>query len=217
MAKMDEKCMGSALAIRKPSRRASLKTRRLPDLNVAANGFMRQIHFFALKDDLLPVLETVERDGPLKYISTDNSTTADYRSVSHGIQIPNLGIARSESAINCETFLVAESAVAIRVRPIELNAGGVSYAIDQLVNPDTITLTPGGLWGSDIVLKGNVGTVSDSELAQQLMKRFSSAVKRHFKKVKAFWIGPQALGHLDTGKRLTIAAQSPQDFDLTRD
>ena len=40
-------------------------------------------------------------------------------------------------------------------------------------------------------------------------------VRTCFRKVKGRFVGPDALVLLNAGKRLTIAAQSPRDFDLT--
>jgi hypothetical protein len=175
---------------------------------------MRQIHFFALKEDLLPVLEAFERAGPLKYVRMGQSPTPDYEGFTYGGDIPNLGKASTDSAASCESFLVTGRDMPVTVRPIKV-AGVERYAIDQLVNPYTITFTPGGIWGEDVVLNGRVATVSDSAQAQELMKRFNSAIKNHFSKVKAFLVGPKALVLLNAGKRLTAAAQSPREFDLT--
>ena len=174
---------------------------------------MKQIHFYALKEDLLPVLEAVERGGPLKYVRMGQSSTPNYESFAHGAGIPNLGNASSDSASSGQSFLVAGRDVPVNVRAI--NAAGVErYAIDQLVNPDTVTLTPGGIWGEDVVLSGRVATVSNSAPAQELMKRFNSAFKEHFSKVKAFSVGPKAFALLSAGKRLTSSAQSPREYDL---
>ena len=52
---------------------------------------MKQIHFFALKDDLLPVLDDVERDGFLKYVRTGNCLSGDFDQYLHGADIPYLG------------------------------------------------------------------------------------------------------------------------------
>ncbi len=97
-----------------------------------------------------------------------------------------------------------------------MTAAGVErFCVDQLVNPDTIWFTPGGVWGEDFVLNGRVGTASDSDPSRYLMKRFDSAFKKRFRKIKAFLVGPGALAFLEAGKRLTAAVQSPRDFDLT--
>ncbi|XVJ59925.1 MAG: hypothetical protein HEQ23_11200 [Tepidisphaera sp.] len=88
------------------------------------------------------------------------------------------------------------------------------YVLDQLHNPDTVVLTPAGMWKDDVLLHGLVSTVSDSPIAKEIMKLFAAAIKKQFVKVRSFWVGPDALALLKRGKRLTIAAQSPAEFDL---
>jgi|SRR6266850_2938469 len=176
---------------------------------------MRQILFFAVKDDLTPVLKAVEQGGSLKYALMRDYDTSHYPSFRQGSDIPNLGYATSDSAQSCDSFLVAESSVSLNVRPIDLAAEvHRRFSMDQLLNPDTVTFTPGGLRNDDVVLHGRVATVSKSVRAQQLMKRFHSAFKEHYKKVKAFYVGPNAFDFLESGKRLTISVQSPREFDL---
>jgi hypothetical protein len=46
------------------------------------------------------------------------------------------------------------------------------------------------------------------------MKRFYTAIRKRFTKVRAFWVGPEALALLHAGKRLTAATQCPPEFDL---
>ena len=174
---------------------------------------MKQIHFFALADDLLPVLEIVEQGGLLKYVPMGQFPNDGYQKFAVGSQIPNLGRANTDSASSCQAYLVAESETAINVRPVVV-AGVQRYVVDQLLNPNTVTFTPAGLWTQNIVLNGRVATVSDSMEAQQLMRRFNSAFKKQFRKVKAFLVGPGAYALLGAGKRLTASAQSPGEYDL---
>jgi hypothetical protein len=178
---------------------------------------MAPIQFFALKDNLLPVLGAVERDGPLKYIRMGAYTEPKQEVFHRGADLPTLGKATSESASTSQSFLVCEADVPVSMRPVAFHAGGTNYHIDQLSNPDTITFTPGGLWTEEIVLYGRFATVSASfsEPTKRLMSRFRDQIKRHFVRVKAYYVGPNALGLLKAGKRLTIAEQSPHDFDLT--
>jgi hypothetical protein len=77
-------------------------------------------------------------------------------------------------------------------------------------------LSPGGIWCDEVLLSGSVTTVSDSEVAQRLMKRFRSAFRKRFVRVQAYLVGPGAEAMLDTGKRLTHAAQSPPEYNLKR-
>lgn len=175
---------------------------------------MKQIHFYAIKEDLTAVLEAVEQDSLLIYIRMGQFPTPEYETFAHGAEIPNLGKANTDSASSGQSFLITGRDTPIKVRPIKV-AGVERYAVDQLVNPDTITFAPGGIWGEDVVVNGRVATVSDSSQAQQLMKRFNSAFRKHFIKVKAFSVGPKAFDLLSAGKRLTASAQSPREFDLT--
>ncbi|TIT19999.1 MAG: hypothetical protein E5W70_23130 [Mesorhizobium sp.] len=177
---------------------------------------MKQIHFFALKDDLLPVLEAVEREISIKYILMGHFPETEFGSFSNRMQIPALGQSTTESASSGRSFLVTGHAVPIEVRPIK-TPSGTRYSLDQLSNPDTVTFSPGGRWTEDVVINGRVATVSDTPLAQELMKTFNRAFKKQFSKIKAFYVGPGAAILLDAGKRLTAAEQSPREFDLTRE
>jgi hypothetical protein len=50
-----------------------------------------------------------------------------------------------------------------------------------------------------------------------MMKQFLAVIKNTFSKIKSFYVGPKALTFLKSGKRLTISAQSPREFDLNQD
>jgi hypothetical protein len=81
---------------------------------------MSHILFFALKDDLLPVLEAVEHDGPLNYIRTGIYPQPSYDVVHRGATLPSLGKANSESAATCQSFLVCEAGGTVNMRPVAL-------------------------------------------------------------------------------------------------
>jgi len=175
---------------------------------------MKRILFYAVSGDLLSVLEAVERDGPLQYIRTGNTTSNDFETFPRGADIPNLGRADCDTGSTCEAFLVTATSVPATVRRIEGINGGLRYCMDQLFNPDTVAFTPAGLWGDDVVLSGQVATASGSPISQELMKRFNSAFKQRFRKINAYRVGPEALTLFAAGKRLTCSAQSPREFDL---
>jgi hypothetical protein len=160
------------------------------------------------------VLEAVERDGPLQYICTGNRLSADFETFLRGGDIPNLGRADHDSASSCEQFLVTPVTLPITVETIDGSGGVRRYCVDQSLNPNTVDFTPAGTWGDDFVLSGRVATIWDSNIAQELMKRFYAAIRKRFTKVRAFWVGPEALALLHAGKRLTAATQCPPEFDL---
>jgi hypothetical protein len=143
---------------------------------------MRHILVFALKEDILPVLEAVERVAFLKYVRTGNLLTPDFKEVFHGAEIPNLGKASMETASGSESYLVTEREVAVPVRVIATPAGVKRYLLDQTINPDTVTFTPAGIGNDDVVLHGRVAAVSDSAVAQEPMQRVQESDQEAFHK-----------------------------------
>lgn len=180
---------------------------------------MKHILFCAVKEDLLAVLQMVETIGPLKYLRTGNFLRAVVEDgidiFNSGAEIPSLGKATAESSHACDTYLVYGQETSINFRHFQGVGGVERVCIDQLVNPDTVTFTPGGIWDSETILEGRIATASESQTSQGLMKRFHGPVRNIFTKIKAFYVGPKALELMKQGARLTMAVQSPPEFDLT--
>ena len=171
-----------------------------------------QILFFATKNDLSSVLDSAEKKRQIKYVRTGLFRKPNPESFLRGMDIPDFGVASNESADSCDTFLVCDQNTEIRPREIR----GQGYAFDQLINPQTISFTPGGLWGDNVLLHGRFATASTAVPSLELLKIFRSLVHKRFEKIKAFYVGKEASQMLEQGKRLTIAEQSPRAFDLSR-
>ena len=180
---------------------------------------MKLIPFFALRDDILPILISVESDIPLKYVLTGNflkdELKARFSEFTSADQILHLGRATARSSVGCDSFLVCQREAPIILREIA-GVDGPRVCIDQLVNPDTVTFTPAGLLDDHTVLDGRFSTASGSPRSQALMKRFHAAIKKSFTKVQAFYVGPRARKLWEEGARLTSAVQSPREYDLAR-
>ena len=178
---------------------------------------MKQVPFFAAGDDLLPVLKMVEENGPVAYIKIGQYSDADRceHYASHD-EIPRIGEASSDATASCESFLILRGPARAVARPITKRDGTQVACVDQLANPDSITITPGGTKGPMVVIAGRIATVSDSAHSRELMKRFEAALRKHFRKIKSFRVGPVSERLLDEGARLTIAVGSPSTLDLTR-
>jgi hypothetical protein len=178
---------------------------------------MSQISLFAVRDDFLLVLDDLERRRTVKYVLAGSSGSDSIQQWTTGRQLPNLGKADGEQAALCSAFLITDFSVPVVTRRIDQLDHQTRFDVDQLVNPDSIVLTPAGEWRGEMLLAGAFGTAHKTPLSQSLMRLVSSSVKRHFTKTKGYWLGPQALHQLQAGKRLTIAEQSPPEFDLTMD
>src|SRR5215472_4541180 len=167
-------------------------------------------HFFATKNDLVPVLRCVEQRTPVKYVLFGHFPIPESPTFRRGEEIPNLGIAPGESHVSCPIFLICDPGLKLITRAIN----GV-YSFDQLENPDTITFSTGGLW-KDILLYGEFATCtgSFSPIAKRLLQRYTYQVRKHFKYIGAYYVGAEAEEMLKQGKRLTLAEQTPKSFDL---
>jgi hypothetical protein len=178
---------------------------------------MREIHFFGLREDLLAVLEDVELKAPLKYVETGNRTASDFRTFTKGSDLPEVGIANSDSSAACRSYLVVRAEQSVNIRTMDGNDGRRRYLVDQLINNDAVTFTPAGLREELVVLAGHVGTAWDTVESKLLMKHFRSAISKRFARVKAFWVGPAARSILTSGGRLTMSVASPPLYDLKPD
>jgi hypothetical protein len=171
--------------------------------------------FFTTKKDLLPILAAFENSIQCKYIRAGRYLNPTCSPLDNGASIPDLGKASNPSSIACDSFLICEQTLDVKFRSLQsASASSENFFLDQLINPDSVILTPGGMWDENILLHGRIATASTSEVSARLLRGFENALKRHSVKVKAFYVGAEALGLLKTGWRLTAAAQSPPEYDL---
>jgi len=171
--------------------------------------------FFATADDLIPVFERVEAKHRLIYTLCGLHPTREQSSVSSGVAIPTLrSPAPFPNAISCPAYLVTAAGHPITIRDIPQKSGGIRYAIDQLVNSESIIIQPGGIYPPGVLLHGRVGSASSSDFSKQIYRAFTSAISKYFQSVQAFYVGPQAYELWQSGYRLTPAVQSPREYDL---
>lgn len=178
---------------------------------------MKLIPLYAGAKDLASLVESIDANKSLRYSLTRNYSTDEVQNgiigYDRGAMIPNLGWASAGSANISDSFLVCDRASPIVLRTIQGN-GAEWFSVDQLLNPDTIEFTPAGIWDDKVVISGRVATVSETSRAQALMRLFSKTIKHHFTKVKAYYVGPEALSLLKSGHRLTPAANAATTIDL---
>jgi hypothetical protein len=172
-------------------------------------------YFFATANDLLPVFSRVEAKWDVVYTLSGLLESPPLEAFTRGEQLPSLRQPPSgQSMVECPDYLVTPAGVAVQVREVPQVAGGIRYAIDQLVNPDSVTLSHGGSPAPGILLAGRIGTCTGTEASGKLFRVYANAVAKAYVKIKAFWVGPEAREMLAVGCRLTQSADSPQQYDL---
>jgi hypothetical protein len=86
------------------------------------------------------------------------------------LAIPDLGITRHGDTNHEKSYLVADSAVEVKVRAIPQRRGGVLYTVDLELNPTAFAFHPGGRFGDQCVISGFVGTATGNPTSIALCK-----------------------------------------------
>ena len=175
---------------------------------------MSLISFFALRDDLLAVLEEVEGKARPVYTLAESYPSPTVSQLERASSIVTLGIAAGEQTALCVSYLITDALIEIQSRRIHRWDGSLVYVVDQSVNPDSVMLTAAGAWGKSIIIAGKISSDSKTRAAEAWMRKYRAAIKRRFTRIDAFWVGPAALIDFRKGRRLTIAEQSPLEYDL---
>src|SRR5262249_19906892 len=95
--------------------------------------------------------------------------------------------------------------------------GGTRFFFDQLMNPRSLILSPGGVFQGKCIIAGQVGTCTTARESEDLLRLFARELRRQFTKVRSYYVGEEALRMLESGMRLTTGVQSPVDYDLRRE
>lgn len=171
--------------------------------------------FFATADDLLPVLLSVEAKHAVVYTLFEHIYEPRAEHFRTARELPTLFKPQPyESAVGGPAYLVTVAGTDVVLRQLSRYEGKDRWSVDQLANPDSTVLRHGGLFRENILLSGEVRTAYKTTVAQRLQRAFDTAIRNHFAKIQAFYVGPAAKGLLDSGCRLTAAEQCPPEFDL---
>lgn len=173
--------------------------------------------FYGVKEDIFPVLHAVTKKMPLMYALMGNFSVEESENAlrsPHPEALPRLGIASAESSAACESYLIYPQSEQLILRTTQRSESITRVCVDQLANPNSVTIAFGGLLDTDTLLSGRIATASNSPVSQSIIKLFHATIKRSFVKVQAFYVGPESLSILRRGGRLTIGKHSPAEFDL---
>ncbi|MEM6955451.1 MAG: hypothetical protein AAF411_25005 [Myxococcota bacterium] len=178
---------------------------------------MKEVCFFATPEDIRPVLERFEAFEPIQYVEMQMRTD-DLRAVyMSSEQLPDAGQANDRDANFCERYLICPRDAKVSVQTMKMKNGKTRRDVFAVDNPEGASLTTAGIWRHDILLPGRMTAMHRNASSDAIIKNFRSAIRKEkFKKVKAFWVGPAAMGWLRDGKRLPSGgdADDPTSLDL---
>lgn len=168
-----------------------------------------QRHFYASPSDLVAIVETVERKLLLQYTPMGMFQEPPSALLALNSQLI-ANVAKPDNS-----YLVTYRGTEVRTRSIPQVAGGILYAVDQLVNPDSIALTSSAWQSPRLAVYGRIGTVSGTKPAKCIYGAFARAIERLFRRVNSAWVGSEAEAAWRAGARLAIGPSSPREYDLT--
>ncbi|MFC6226126.1 hypothetical protein ACFP2F_22980 [Hymenobacter artigasi] len=112
-------------------------------------------------------------------------------------------------------LLLLPMEVALTVRPVPQNAGGVRYLVDQLANPYGFLLTLGGTFQPGILVESEATTLATDAASLALFASWAKVVRKQGRTSNAY-VGPEAAQLLAVGWRLVTDARSPLEYDLPK-
>lgn len=175
---------------------------------------MTRISYFATQQDLRELLQELEAVRDVHYAKAGVLDRKQLDYYTSAAEIPDLGCASTQDPNLDDVLLVADRATPFVIREIKQRRGGVRYAVDQKLNPETISLTPGGSLDPQTVVAGSFATCSKSAASGALMTLVRRLVVKRWVKIKGTFVSPEAENILDTGGRLTFGLS--REFDLHR-
>lgn len=174
---------------------------------------MSDIHFFALTNDIFPLLQALEAQMLITYTTVKFDALPKQQWLT-AEDLPDLGLSNSSQSVAATKYLITERHTLIKERPVRQNSGELWYAIDQVLNPESVTLIPGGIWKNRIIIGGRFARTSSAAVPRGLMELARKYMKQYFIQHDQVWIGPEALSCLRNGYRLTFSEGSPSEYDI---
>jgi len=167
-----------------------------------------QRYFYASSTDLVAVIEAVHAKltvayTPMGMFREPPSTFVDLAP-----------LVAANSVNPGASYLVSLQGEKVAVRDVTQTSRDIFRAIDQLLNPDTIELTPSTWHSADLAIRGRIATTSHTAPSKQLYGAFALAIERTFRHVGSAWVGPDAEVAWRNGARLAIGSDSPREYDL---
>lgn len=175
--------------------------------------------FFATGEELESGLAEYEREtGCSWYRCRSEESTSDLGPLRREEAFPELGVSPTGQQATDPFALSLHREASPVVREVRLRAGGRVFMLQQDLNPDSIVVSPGGVFLSSAIVAGRAATISESRPASELFKAFQLIVLRGFRKVGQYRVGPGVELLAATGTRLvTMGIDEALEYDLRLD
>jgi hypothetical protein len=176
----------------------------------------KQVNFFATEKDMRSLMQIVEAQFAVTYFCIGVFDDSDIRGLLSMATKRDLGFVEYPDAASAAKYLMLPAEVPVLVREVQQRTGITKYAVDQLNNPQSIVVAPGGKFKDVGIVAGMAGTVTKDAVSLEIYRFFSKQIRKEFSLIHSFYIGPEALNALDSGIRLAVNLRAPVEYDLAR-
>lgn len=178
----------------------------------------RRFFFFATKRDLLEILTEMEKTTKIKYIKSEMYSKPEYKIYKSITEFEDLGINKTGDHSYPGYLVMDLEEPIIPHLSVLSKTGEPRYSIYQLENRQSIKFTPGGLYGSEYLIHGEVGTMwYEDEKSEELYKTFKKAFSKKCKKIKNWYFGKEALSIAKDVRLITVGIEQPKTNDFIID
>ena len=179
-------------------------------------GRTRRIQFYATQADLKRLFQRIEAHARLTYYKVGEFDSLRQMRCHSGLDLPHLGFLSDRYYEDQPVYLATYRGSLFFPAPVLLKGLKFQYRVTTASLPRAITLMPGGRFDENTILLGQLVTNSSHPHAHSLMMSFVQAIRAVFTRVRAAFVGSEALTCLDAGARLTPCVDFSSDYDLQR-
>ena len=174
---------------------------------------------YATEFDLTSVFCGVEKDLPLSFAACGVADIPGLNTYGRAADaLVGTKATADPSKLRPQILLIVPGGMKIREREVRLATGGRNFHVDQLENQESITFHIGTAARDRVLLPSRFGSAWRNPIADRIERKFRAELKRQgFRRIKAYWVGPEAYSLWKTGWRLTVGAEAAPEFDLRDD
>lgn len=165
----------------------------------------KQIPMYATKNDFAAVFRGVSLERPIDFVATGLFDKAEM-TILH----------ESDDIASFSAYMAFDRGLSIEQRVVPQRDGTTKFAIDPMINKKTIIFRCGGLIGNERLVAGDIAASDTNEQSEEIYRLFVRHIMKNFKKVKSYYVGPEAMDLFDQGIRLSPSEKSPELYDLKR-
>jgi hypothetical protein len=176
-----------------------------------------QIMFFAAETDFSQMLDEIESKFEIKYVGMGRFENRNIPVYETYHDIPNFGYTDfGDWAGPDHRYLILPKQIDLNLEAFKLSSGSEVYLADMKLNPDSVELTSKGVYRRKerVVVAGRIAKVANGAFADPLYKAFTAEMRKRFRRIGSYYVGPNAEEKLRNGWRLVQIESSPREFDL---